>query len=318
MRRHDERLETVTRSDTAAGADPYADWLPVVRGSRDLCREYSLVLDAAALPGALIERGGQWELRAPASQAALVLDELQRYAAERRDRFTQGIEPPPFRTAVAGAAGYVAVLLAVAYFNGAGLFGIDWLAAGAIDAGAGARGEWWRAFTALTLHLDPVHLLGNLLFGVGAGTLLSRRLGSGVAWLSILWAGALANLLELWIAPADYRAAGASTAVFAALGLLSGYAWWERRGARGRWIHRGAPLLAGAGLLALLGAGNAHVDVPGHLLGFLAGVTLGSIFARIGMPRSRRKLPQIVAGSVALLSIAAAWALALHRAAHGP
>ena len=301
-------------SDAAADAHAHADWVLIVRASRSLCREFSLVLEAAALPCELIDSGAQTELRTPPSQAALVRDELRRYAVERREGLHDHIEPEPLRAAALGAIAYVGVLLAVAYFNGIGLFGVDWLAAGANDAHASASAEWWRAITALTLHLGPLHLLGNLLFGAGAGMLCSRRLGSGIAWLSILAAGATANLVESWVAPLDYQAVGASTAVFAALGLLSGYAWRQRRGMRARWVQRGAPLLAGAALLAFLGAGNAHVDVLGHLLGFLSGVTLGSIYAHRGIPRSRRKFAQIAAAAAAALLVAAAWAFALHQA----
>ncbi len=48
--------------------------------------------------------------------------------------------------------GYLLILLLTAYCAGIGLFGADWLSVGALDAGA--TREWWRALTALTLHLD--------------------------------------------------------------------------------------------------------------------------------------------------------------------
>ena len=70
-------------------------------------------------------------------------------------------------SATIGAIAYVAILLLTAYCAGNGWFGADWLSIG--DLQAGAAREWWRAVTALTLHLDQEHLLGNLLFGVLAG-----------------------------------------------------------------------------------------------------------------------------------------------------
>jgi membrane associated rhomboid family serine protease len=80
---------------------------------------------------------------------------------------------------------------------------------------------------------------------------------------------------------------------------------------RERWLYRWAPLIAGASLLSLLGAGTEHVDVLGHLLGFLMGVLLGWIYAQAHMPRSRSAALQVGAGIVAVLVLAGAWFLAL-------
>ncbi len=240
-------------------------------------------------------------------------EEINRYSAERSVPRT--IPPPmePYTGAAVGAMGYVLILLLVAYCTGIGLFGADWLSTGAIDAGAAH--EWWRAVTALTLHLDQEHLLGNLLFGVVAGVAAGRLLGPGVAWASILAAGALANYAEILIAPATHRAVGASTAVFAALGLLAGLAWRQRLTLRERRWYRWAPLIAGICLLTLLGAGNARVDVLGHALGFLFGVGLGWLYARAGIPRNRGNRLQVLTGAGAAMLVGVAWLLALAHAA---
>jgi len=300
---------------SAVGSADVRDWVAIYRGSGGVCRDYGLVLEALVLPYAIVEHpAGGCELRTPASQASRVEEELRRYAAERLARRAAASGDAPQGGAGAGAIGYGLVLLGVAYCAGIRLFGIDWLAAGAVDAGAGARDEWWRAVTALTLHLDPAHLFGNLLFGTVAGVLCSRRFGAGVAWLSILAMGALGNILEMLVAPVAYRAVGASTAIFAALGLLSGVAWRQRMSVRERWLDRTAPLFAGVSLLALLGAGNAHVDVLGHVLGFSCGLCLGWIYARSGMPRICGTRLQIAAGSLAMMLIAAAWTFAVRSA----
>jgi rhomboid protease GluP len=165
----------------------------------------------------------------------------------------------------------------------------------------------------LTLHLDQEHLLGNVLFGVVAGIAASRLLGPGVAWASIVAAAALANYTEALITPIAHRAVGASTAVFAALGMLSGMAWRQRLTLRERLWYRWAPLIAGICLLTLLGAGNAHVDVLGHALGFLFGLGVGWIYIRADMPSHRGRRRQIIAGAGALLAICAAWFLALRH-----
>ena len=84
------------------------------------------------------------------------------------------------------------------FFFGAqrrGLWSLDWLGAGAAQAGLIQAGQWWRTITALTLHVDHGHLLGNLLAGVVIGTVTAQLLGQGLAWLAILLAGSIGNVL---------------------------------------------------------------------------------------------------------------------------
>lgn len=281
----------------------------VFRGSRSLCREFSLVLEARGIEHAVLETAASWVLTVAPALVHRAYEEISRYSAERRMPRSVPHRVQPLPGAAMGAIGYVLILLLTAYCAGLGLFGADWLSSGALDVGAGR--EWWRAVTALTLHLDQEHLLGNLLFGVVAGMGAGRLLGPGVAWASILAAGALANYVEILVAPHAHRAVGASTAVFAALGLLTGLAWRHRLTLRERRWYAVAPLIAGICLLTLLGAGNAHVDVLGHALGFLFGVGGGWIYARAGMPRNRGKRVQIVTGTVAALVVCGAWILAL-------
>src|SRR5271165_97543 len=306
-----ECVLTLPSPDSEPASDSTRAAAVVFRGSKALCREYSLVLEAKSIEHEVLESGGSWTLTVAPALVQPAYDELTRYAAERRAPRSLPALMEPFAGTVFGALGYVLVLLLVAYCAGIGLFGADWLSLGALDASAGR--EWWRALTALTLHLDQEHLLGNLLFGVFAGMAAGRLLGPGVAWASILGAAALANYAEILIAPATHRAVGASTAVFAALGLLAGLAWRQRLSLRERRWYRWAPLIAGICLLTLLGAGTAHVDVLGHALGFLFGVGVGWLYARARIPRDRSRGLQLVTGAGAVLLIFAAWAFALHH-----
>jgi rhomboid protease GluP len=288
--------------------------VPVFRGSQAACLEYALVLEAKGVPYERVESDGAWLLvvAPPLSQAAA--DELTRYAAERAVRREAPAPFVPFAGSAMGAAVYAFVLILVAYCAGLELFGVDWLGAGALESKAGAAGEWWRAVTALTLHLDQEHLLGNLLFGIGIGVLAGRMFGPGFAWLGILLSGAAANIVDMLVSPLGHRAVGASTAVFAALGLLAGFGWGERRGLRDRRLYRWAPLFAGVCLLALLGAGTEHVDVLGHLLGFMTGTAAGWIFAHAGLPRTRSTAFQLTTGTIAVVLLGGAWFLALRHA----
>ena len=283
----------------------------VFEGSRSACAEAALVLEAKGIPYELEPSGANWVLKTAPASSLSARDELARYAVERRAPRPRAPTLVAFPGAGFGTAVFTVVLMAAAYCTGIQAFGVDWLAAGSLDARVGGAGEWWRAVTALTLHLDQAHLLGNLLFGAVFGTLAGGAFGPGIAWSSILAAGALADYLDMLISPSEHRAAGASTAVFAALGLLSGFSWRLRLNLRERFRYRWAPLFGGLFLLTMLGAGGERVDVLGHALGFAMGIALGWIYARLGIPRSRAAAPQWVAGSAALAVIVAAWVLAL-------
>ena len=297
------------------GGQERAPPVVVFEGSRAACAEAALVLEAKSLPYESAPLGAHWALVTDPSLAASAREELARYAIERRAVRPQPSPVTPFPGPGIGTAAFVFVLLLTAYCTGIQAFGADWLAAGSLDARVGGAAEWWRAITALSLHLDQAHLLGNLLFGAIFGTLAGAVFGPGVAWASILAAGACANYVEMLISPPDHRAAGASTAVFAALGLLSGFSWRSRLTLAERFRYRWGPLLAGVFLLTMLGAGSGleRVDVLGHALGFAMGTGLGWTYAHAGIPRTRRRGPQLMAGAAALAAIAVAWLVALSR-----
>jgi len=270
------------------------------------------MLEALGIEHEIHESEGSWALTVPAPLLHRAYDEIDRYSKERSVPRTRPRITPPQPGAMLGALAYVIVLLLTAYCAGRGLFGADWLSAGDLDAAA-AR-QWWRAVTALTLHVDQEHLLGNVLFGVAAGIAVGRLLGPGLAWATILGAATLANYVEILISPITHRAVGASTAVFAALGLLTGMAWRQQLSLRERRWYRWAPLIAGICLLTLLGAGSAHVDVLGHALGFAFGLVVGWVYVRTGVPGRRGRRLQIVTGLAAALLVGAAWYLALRHA----
>jgi rhomboid protease GluP len=300
---------SLSPSNLGPEPDPVTAAAVVFRGSKLLCHEYSLVLEARGIEHQTVEGESSWALSVPADMRHRAYEELNRYSVERGVRRHAPEVMQPHAGAAIGVFLYVLILLLTAYCAGNATFGADWLSLGSLDSAA--RGEWWRAVTALTLHLDQEHLLGNVLFGAVAGAAASRLLGPGVAWASILGAATLANYAEVLITPITHRAVGASTAVFAALGLLSGMAWRQRLTLRERMWYRWAPLIAGMCLLTLLGAGSAHVDVLGHALGFVFGLGVGWIHARIGVANNRDARLQVIAGFGAVLIVCAAWVFAL-------
>jgi rhomboid protease GluP len=166
------------------------------------------------------------------------------------------------------------------------------LAVGSAQADLIRDGAWWRTVTALTLHVDHGHLLGNLVAGVVFGLLVAQLLGSGLAWLAILLAGALGNAVNAALQAPDHTAVGAPTAVFGALGVVSGYTRQRRtipwRGGLRRW----APLSAGILLLVYPGFGGERTDVGAHVAGFAVGAVLGwAVGALLGSCATRAAHP---------------------------
>lgn len=276
---------------------------------RSACEERSLVLHAVGIDSRVMWLGRAWALVVPVDRQDAALMQLAQYERENPPRGRPAPAEPLHGGAWVGSAAYVAVLLWVGYLAGNLALGADWFDAGGLVAGPTRAGEFWRAFTALTLHLDVGHLLANLGFGVVFGLLAGQLLGPGVAWASIVLAAASANLCNAFVQPATHASVGASTAVFATLGLLAAYAWRRRRDEGERWAYRWAPLVAGVILLGFTGAGGERTDVLAHLTGFATGTLAGIAHGTWRVPRG--PAAQWSAGIGALLAIAGAWRLAL-------
>jgi rhomboid protease GluP len=286
--------------------------LEVFRSPRSAeCEERAFVLTAVGVPNVIDFDGFQYVIRVEASLAETALQHLDRYAVESRP--PPPLPPPPRLDPFAwvGVALYVVVLLVVGLSISAGLWRLDAFDVGAIDAARVKSGEWWRAITALTLHVNGEHLAANVAGGVWFAYLAARQLGSGVTWLLTVLGAGLANLLESLLGPATHHSVGASTAVFTVLGILAAYSWRTRFSYPQRWARRWSPLVAGLVLLGWMGSEGEHTDVVAHVAGFVVGTAIGAVVA---VPRVRKVLmsvPQWATGAVALGMVAIAWAFAL-------
>ena len=152
---------------------------------------------------------------------------------------------------------------------------------GRVDGELIRQGELWRTITALMLHADLKHLAGNLVFGTFFGLFAGRVLGSGVAWLAIVLAAAFGNLLNTLLLSPEHASIGASTAVFAALGLVAGHVWHAKLMRQDRWPLRIGPVVGGLALLMYTGTGGPNTDIGAHLMGFICGFTAGVLLVRV-------------------------------------
>jgi rhomboid protease GluP len=252
-------------------------------------------------------------LLVPEAFAARAIDHLRSYEEESRPRPA----PPPLRLhrhAWVGSLLYAALMLGIAYCAGAQIGALDWYAAGVLRNSAIANGELWRIVTALMLHGDVAHILGNLAFGVPYGYFASQLLGVGRAWASILFAAAFANLVDAALMTSQQGSIGASTAVFAMLGIVGAYAWQHGQGRFNRWAHRWAPLIAAVALLAVTGVGDANTDIVAHLAGFAAGAGTGFLQAKLRSPWLERRIVQLTLGAAACVLAGGAWVWAFQAA----
>ncbi|WAC19513.1 rhomboid family intramembrane serine protease [Luteolibacter sp. SL250] len=141
------------------------------------------------------------------------------------------------------------------------------------------QGEWWRPFTALFLHGDLAHLLGNLLIGGLFCIMAAKSLGAWKSWPLILLGGTVGNLVNaLFHQGESFSSIGASTATFAALGLLVGLALANET-LKGRYLRLrslAVPLISGSLIFSMFGTAGENTDVSAHVWGGLSGVALGA------------------------------------------
>jgi hypothetical protein len=188
------------------------------------------VLKAMDIEHLVTERPDGCHLFVRPAEAGRAGEQLRLYQRENPRRNTgpwPAIEP---RRGLPGALGF-ALALSLAYTIQSGyLWAIDWTSTGELIAGRVTGGEWWRAVTALTLHGDAAHVTGNVVFGSFFGYLAGQYLGSGVAWLAIVWMAAVGNGANALIQDGGIRRArhrrgirlGPLAAVHARLGAAVG------------------------------------------------------------------------------------------------
>ena len=278
--------------------------------NRRSCSDRALVLAAAHIPYQLVDDGLSSALIVPAEFSAKAVEELQLYEDENPPVQPKVKKRIVYQDALPGVIGYVLIVCAVAWMAGYSIFGSNWFTAGRVDGNLIRAGEWWRTITALTLHSGVRHLLGNLVFGVFFGIFAGRLLGSGVAWLAVLVSAALGNTANTLLLESTHRSIGASTAVFATLGLLAGYVWRGQLMAQDRWSTRYGPIIGGLALLMFTGTGDENTDIGAHLLGFVCGFGTGMLLTTISkLPAPPRV--QFASGAAAVALVALAWIVAL-------
>lgn len=151
-----------------------------------------------------------------------------------------------------------------------------------------SEGEYYRCVTGIFLHSDAPHLFGNALSAYFFINTLAVFTGNGCALMLMLLCGTFANAFSTWLNVGQYRALGASNAVFAALGASVVFYFVEQK----KYITKSGtlqhpywkPLVAGLGVLAFFGT-SAGSDITGHLSGFIFGGIAALALCPFPIPR---------------------------------
>jgi len=288
--------------------DPMVALIPA-RSERQ-AMDWSLVLVSQGIE-TTIERDpetGRWQLAVPQTDGPRAAQAIRQYRIENRRRVWQ--KPLPWTGLILDwrSALWFLVLSLIFTLDDAGSRPLK--TAGMMDSAAVWDGQWWRLFTAITLHADVAHLMSNVSTGLLLLGLAMGSFGPGFGLLAAYLAGAGGNLAGLLLHAGHYRGLGASGMIMGALGMLTAQSLvWVRAGPQARQVMvRG---LGGGVLLLILFGTNPDADVLAHVAGFVSGCLLGGVLLLL----PAKALQSVWANRLAALAgyglAALTWALAL-------
>ena len=271
--------------------------------------DWSLVLHSAAIPHRIEIREAAIVIVVEEAARTAALASLEAFDLESLPVVrvpAPDLGPSPLGLAFA----ILLIALHVAIWARSDGTGTVWVRAGSAAAEAIVGGEWWRAITALMLHADLLHLLGNVVGSLVFVSAVGRWLGVGLGGAVVLASAVTGNLLTAYFYQVRHVSVGASTATFAALGVVAGLQMVRRHRDRERGIrgYPWLPLAAGLGLIVMIGSGE-RADLVAHQAGLGAGVVAGWLVAAIGV-RVPGTVGQVGLAALTLGVIAASWLLA--------
>ncbi len=152
---------------------------------------------------------------------------------------------------------------------------------GALPTNGQLNSQYWRLLTYSFLHLNPLHLLLNVVLLWWIGRVVERRVGTlraGAIYGASVVLGASATLAVRSLSPHPGSAIGASAGLFGLLGaaLVLVYRADAARFGQGRGLR------VGLWLCLLIGLGIScvpNVSLAGHLGGLVSGPVLGAVLA---------------------------------------
>ncbi len=271
----------------------------------------SLVLSAVEIPHRI--RGNDQngaEIDLPASLKEKALYEWIKYQEEninwpeKPPRETGFI--PSFKVMNLLVVGFLALI-----YNSSGPWSAEsiWFVRGAGDSTQILQsGEYYRLVTALTLHADPVHLMGNCFLAAFLLHFYFAITGNGIGLFLLLLTAGSANFINVAVHGSGHNFVGFSTAVFSVIGIIC---IAEYR-TTAKTLPFFVPIMAGVSLLALLGAGGGRTDLGAHLFGLGTGLFAGFLLRVPFLKQIRFSFPvQVAAGFLSVFIVWICWLQAL-------
>ena len=246
--------------------------------SKRQAMDWSLVLASQDIAATINHTENGWELLVDRPDYERARATLNQYLVENRGWRWRGEFPGTGMVFHWGGALWVVAMAGFYYWT---MVSYPWLQrAGMVDSEAVRGGQWWRLFTAVTLHENLPHLLSNEAMGFLLLGLAMARYGPGVATLAAFLAGVAGNVASVFMAPVAHDSLGASGMVTGALGLITVQPFAPWRNFRGgvSWVPRA---VAGGVLILVLIGFSPGTDMVAHIGGFFCGIIFGLTLARI-------------------------------------
>lgn len=289
MSKHDANPDSPNSSKDESSALGYSETVLTTDQEQDVM-SCSLVLSSVGISHRVSQTPENLLLHVSAEDLHAARFQIQAYLYENRNwppkpaastsSFTPLLQPPTLLL-----VGCLALLYSV---TGPWSTHSLWFTQGAGDAEAILqKGEYYRLVTALTLHADAVHLLGNCLFGGFLFHFFCKLTGNGLGLFAMLLTATLANYINVVLHGNNHLFVGFSTAVFAIIGMLATISLKYRTGKRYLQI---LPFMAGAALLAMIGSSGERTDLGAHLFGLLCGLASGWFLGRPTLLKLRQSM----------------------------
>jgi rhomboid protease GluP len=268
--------------------------------------DWSLVLTSQDIASTLLHspEDDRWHLAVEASDYERAMGMIRLY--RRENRAWAWRKPLPWQGiwfhwgALAWASLMVLVFVADAGHDSA------YRQQGILDSKAVMAGQWWRLFTAISLHADVGHLAMNGTVGFILLGLAMAQYGAGWAVLIAYVGGVWGNVAGLLLYPQPHRILGASGMVMAALGLVAIQSLSLLRQSRRAARLAASGLAAGLFLFLLLGVDPA-ADTVAHAGGFLSGIVLGGIVAVLPPRWWQNRVANYGSGGLAIALFLLTW-----------
>lgn len=242
-----------------------------------------LVLSAASIPHTVEADGTLFKLSVPKNHLLKAEHELATYYHEN-EHWPPPKEKPDKFTPLFLPFSFLVIGILALFYNVTGPWSLQssWFTLGAGDSTAIIhKREWFRLITALTLHADIVHLLGNCFFGGVLLHFLCKNVGNGIGVSTALIAAITGNLINVLLHGDGHNFVGFSTMVFAMVGVQTSLRIKNLHNLTRSPLQILAPFMASLGLLAMLGSSGERTDLGAHFFGLVCGGLFGYVLSTL-------------------------------------